>query len=106
MTSRVPALSNSIERGSVRPVATRAAWYPEAMEGFIEFVGVSVVGQLEDWPKAGTTKKPSKAAKDIGDILRDNRARRQVLQRYSNREKKMYDMSKSRMVIGTVQSGD
>ena len=86
MTSKFPALSNSIERGSVRPVATRAAWYPEAMEGFIEFVGVSVVGQLEDdWPKAGTTKKASKAAKDIGDILRESRARRQVLQRYNNR---------------------
>ena len=90
MTSRFPAVSNSIERGSVRPVATRAAWYPEAMEGFIELVGVNVVGQLEDdWPKAETTKKPSKAAKDIGDILKESRARRRVLQRYSNRAKKI-----------------
>ena len=77
MTSRFPVLSNSIERGSVKPVATRAAWYPEAMEGFIEFVGVRVIEQLEDdWPKTGTMKKPSKAAKEIDDILKKSRARK------------------------------
>lgn len=31
----------------MRPVATRAAWYPEATEGLIEFVGVRVVEQTK-----------------------------------------------------------
>lgn len=58
-------------------MATRAARYPVAMDSFIEFVGVRVVGQLEDdWPKAGTKKNPSKAAREIGDILKESRARK------------------------------
>lgn len=37
----------------------------------MEFVGVRVLEQLEDdWPQAGTKKKPSKAAKVTGDILK------------------------------------
>ncbi len=77
-TSKFPALSNSIERGSVRPVATRAARYPEAMEGCIEFVGLRVLEQLEDdWPNAGTKKKASKAAKENRDILKESNARKE-----------------------------
>ena len=42
------------------------------MEGFMEFVGVRVLEQLEDdWPQAGTKKKHSKAAAKVtGDILK------------------------------------
>ena len=46
------------------------------MEGFIEFVGVRVVVQLEDdWPKAGTKKEARSAAKETGDILKESSAR-------------------------------
>ena len=35
----------------------------------MDFVGVRVVEQLgDDWAKAGRKKKPSKAAKETGDI--------------------------------------
>ena len=35
----------------------------------MDFVGVRVVEQLEDdWARAGRKKKPSKAAKETGDI--------------------------------------
>ena len=35
----------------------------------MEFVGVRVVEQLgDDWARAGRKKKPSKAAKETGDI--------------------------------------
>ena len=55
-------------------MATRAARYPDAMDGFIEFVGVSVVEQLrDDWPRTGSKKKqPSKAAK-TGDIPNESK---------------------------------
>lgn len=54
-------------------MATRAARYPEATDGLIELVGVSVVKQLdEDCVKAGMMQELSSVAaaeKRIGDIL-------------------------------------
>ena len=46
----------------------------------MEFVGVRVVEQLgSDWPRAGRNKKPSKAAKETGDIPMKARLVYQVL---------------------------
>ena len=44
-TRRLPLESNCSERGFVRPVTTKAIWYPDATVGLIEFVGVRVVEQ-------------------------------------------------------------
>lgn len=44
-TNRLPAESNCIERGLVRPVATKAIRYPEATVGRTEFLGAGVVEQ-------------------------------------------------------------
>ena len=46
----------------------------------MEFVGVRVVEQLgDDWARAGRKKKPSKAAKETGDIPKKARLVYQVL---------------------------
>ena len=58
-TSRFPFESNLIDLGLVRPVATRAARYPEATVGAIALVGVNVVEQLGaeyDCPAAKVTR--------------------------------------------------
>ena len=48
-----------MERGVVRPVATSAAWYPEAIDGLIEFVGVKFSEQLDDdWADVGAMMAP------------------------------------------------
>lgn len=105
MTRRFPALSNSIERGLVRPVATRAAWYPEAMDGFIEFVGVRL-GQLEgDWLRAGTKKRPSKAANETADILEASKVSISGLQWYSNKARRRKHMSEGKMTTDTLRNG-
>lgn len=46
-TKRFPAVSKCIDRGEVRPVATKAIRYPEATVGLTAFVGVNLVEQLE-----------------------------------------------------------
>ena len=61
------------------PVATSAAWYPDAMEGLIEFVGVNEVEQLdEDCPKTGASKEESSTAaaeKENIDIIENSASR-------------------------------
>lgn len=98
-------MSNSIERGLVRPVATRAAWYPEAIDGFIELVGVRL-GHFEgDWLRAGTKKRPSRTANETGDILEASKSRISGLQRYSNRARRGKHMSDSKMTRDTLKNG-
>lgn len=98
-------MSNSIERGLVRPVATRAAWYPEAIDGFIEFVGVRLGQFGGDWLRAGTKKSPSKAANEPGDILEASNVRILGLQWYSNKAKRTKHMSEGKMTTGTLKNG-
>lgn len=46
-TKRFPAVSKCIDRGEVRPVATKAIRYPEATVGLTALVGVNWFEQLE-----------------------------------------------------------
>lgn len=64
----------------MRPVATRAIWYPDAILGVTRFVGVRVrvAEQLDDddAPYIGTTRElKRRAAYDIGGILGQRVAR-------------------------------
>lgn len=45
-TSKLPALSNCIDRGFVRPLATTEKWYPGAATGLIPFVGAGLTPQV------------------------------------------------------------
>ena len=60
-TNRLPAVSNCIDRGLVRPVATKAIRYPEATVGRTEFLGASVVEQPVE-AKTGITAAARKVA--------------------------------------------
>ena len=73
----------------------------------MDFVGVRVVEQLEDdWARAGRKKKPSKAAKETGDIPKKARLVYQVLfKSTATKRRKGKDMPESRMTIHALQSG-
>lgn len=64
-----------MDRGLVRPVATSAIRYPEAMLGFTEFVGVKVVEHEdaeEETAATRVTKDPvaaARAAKESDDNM-------------------------------------
>ena len=57
-------MSNWIDRGVLRPVATSAIWKPDAIEGLTPFVGVNVVWHAWelDCPNAGDAPKESSAS--------------------------------------------
>lgn len=60
-TSRLPAESKCIDRGLVRPVATKAIRYPDATVGRTEFLGDRVVVQPVE-VKTGVTAAARKVA--------------------------------------------
>lgn len=74
-TRRLPLPSNWMDRGLVKPVATSAIRYPEAMLGFTEFVGVNVVEHEdveEETAATRVTRDPvaiERAAKESGDNI-------------------------------------
>ena len=76
----------------MRPVATRAIWYPEATLGFMELVGVNVLEQLDggDVPYAGATRELqiARAANAYQDILEDLR-RQNGIEYESGKSKRM-----------------
>ena len=78
------------------------------MEGFIDCVGVRVLEQLEDdWAKAERKSKPSKAAKETCDILKEYQVyivgmlEKQVFQMHSNRIRRTEEMRLLKGTIGT-----